>query len=75
MPGHDVAVIRPDGSRAEAGEIGQIAVRRPDPVMFLECWDHPDATREKFIGDWMTTATRAARTRTAASNSSGATTT
>ncbi len=55
VPGHDVAVIRPDGSRAEPGELGQIAVRRPDPVMFLEYWDRPDATREKFIGDWMTT--------------------
>ena len=37
------------------GEIGQIAVLRPDPVMFLEYWGNPDATREKFIGDWMTT--------------------
>ena len=37
------------------GELGQIAVLRPDPVMFLEYWDNPDATREKFIGDWMTT--------------------
>ena len=55
VPGHDVAMIRPDGSRADAGELGQIAVRRPDPVMFLEYWDKPDATREKFIGDWMTT--------------------
>jgi len=45
----------PDGSRAAAGEIGQIAVKRPDPVMFLEYWGRPDATAEKFIGDWMTT--------------------
>jgi acetyl-CoA synthetase len=55
VPGHDVAVIRPDGARADAGELGQIAVRRPDPVMFLEYWGRPEATREKFIGDWMTT--------------------
>jgi len=27
----------------------------PDPVMFIEYWGRPDATREKFIGDWMTT--------------------
>lgn len=32
-----------------------IAVKRPDPVMFLEYWGRPEATREKFIGDWMTT--------------------
>jgi acetyl-CoA synthetase len=55
VPGHTVAVIRADGTRAAAGEIGQIAVRRPDPVMFLEYWGGPDATRDKFIGDWMTT--------------------
>ena len=37
------------------GELGQIAVKRPDPVMFLEYWGKPEATRDKFIGDWMTT--------------------
>ena len=55
VPGHDVAVIRHDGTRAAPGELGQIAVRRPDPVMFLEYWGRPDATEQKFIGDWMTT--------------------
>ncbi len=55
VPGHTVAVIRPDGSTCEAGELGQIAIRRPDPVMFLEYWGRPDAVRDKFIGDWMTT--------------------
>jgi acetyl-CoA synthetase len=37
------------------GELGQIAVLRPDPVMFLEYWGKLEATREKFVGDWMTT--------------------
>jgi len=55
IPGHVVGVIGPDGTPCRAGEIGQIAVRRPDPVMFISYWDNPDATREKFIGDWMTT--------------------
>ncbi len=55
IPGHVVGVIRPDGSLCRAGETGQIAVKRPDPVMFLSYWDNPDATRAKFIGDWMTT--------------------
>jgi acetyl-CoA synthetase len=55
VPGHRVAVIRPDGSECKPGEFGQIAVQRPDPVMFLEYWKRPDATRDKFIGDWMTT--------------------
>jgi len=55
VPGHTVAVIRPDGARAVAGELGQIAVQRPDPVMFLEYWGNRQATDAKFIGDWMTT--------------------
>jgi acetyl-CoA synthetase len=55
VPGHEVAVIRDDGSVCQTGELGQIAIRRPDPVMFLEYWKRPDATRDKFIGDWMTT--------------------
>ena len=55
VPGHRVAVIRPDGSRCAAGELGQIAIERPDPVMFLQYWGKPDATREKFLGEWMTT--------------------
>ena len=55
VPGHEVAIIRPDGTVCAAGEEGQIAVRRPDPVMFLEYWRNPEATAAKFIGDWMTT--------------------
>jgi acetyl-CoA synthetase len=55
VPGHRVAVIRPNGSPCAADELGQIAIARPDPVMFLEYWGKADATREKFIGDWMTT--------------------
>jgi acetyl-CoA synthetase len=54
-PGHIVAVIDHMGNPVKPGDIGQIAVKRPDPVMFLEYWKRPDATREKFIGDWMTT--------------------
>jgi acetyl-CoA synthetase len=60
VPGHDVAVIRENGSRAEPGELGQIAVKRPDPVMFLEYWGRPEATQQKFIGDWMTTGDQGA---------------
>ena len=55
VPGHNVAVIGKDGRPLRPGEIGQIAVQRPDPVMFLEYWGKPAATRDKFIGDWMTT--------------------
>jgi acetyl-CoA synthetase len=55
VPGHTVAIIHPDGTQCAPGEAGEIAIKRPDPVMFLEYWGKPDATREKFIRDWMTT--------------------
>ena len=55
VPGHDVAVVGADGRVLKPGEVGQIAVKRPDPVMFLEYWGRAQATRDKFIGDWMTT--------------------
>lgn len=54
-PGHTVAVIDDAGNPMPPGETGQIAVRRPDPVMFLGYWNNPEATAAKFIGDWMTT--------------------
>jgi acetyl-CoA synthetase len=61
VPGHEVGVIRPDGSLCDDGETGEIAVRRPDPVLFLEYWRRPEATASKFLGDWMLTGDRAHR--------------
>lgn len=58
-PGHTVAVLRPDGSACAPGEPGGIAVRRPDPTLFLGYWNRPDATAAKFVGDWMTTGDQA----------------
>src|SRR6266853_958341 len=75
IPGHVVGVIGPDGTPCRAGEIGEIAIKRPDPVMFLSYWGNPDATREKFIGDWMATGDQGWWMRTATSRSSAATTT
>ncbi|GAA0785908.1 AMP-dependent synthetase [Roseibium denhamense] len=55
LPGHDVAIIDENGNELPRETLGQIAVRRPDPVMFLEYWNKPEATAAKFTGDWMTT--------------------
>lgn len=55
VPGHIVAIIDKEGREVKRGELGQIAVKRPDPVMFLEYWDKPDATRDKYVGDWLQT--------------------
>ncbi|MDH3740168.1 MAG: AMP-binding protein, partial [Hyphomicrobiales bacterium] len=54
-PGHEVAVIGKDGAVMAPGEAGTIAIKRPDPVMFLGYWKNEQATRDKFIGDWLLT--------------------
>ena len=59
VPGHKVAIINAEGQPVETGQRGQVAVARPDPVMFLEYWQDPAATEAKFIGDWMTTGDQA----------------
>ena len=59
VPGHEVAVVDDDGRVLPPGEVGELAVSRPDPVMFLEYWNQPEATAAKFSGDWMRTGDRA----------------
>ena len=54
-PGHSVAIIDEDGSRKPHGEVGMIAVSAPDPVMFLGYWNNEQATKDKFIGNWLIT--------------------
>ncbi len=59
IPGHRVAVVSAEGEPVAAGETGIIAVRRPDPVMFLGYWNNPEATAAKFApmggGEWCLT--------------------
>ncbi|MBI5551305.1 MAG: acyl-CoA synthetase [Desulfobacterales bacterium] len=55
IPGHTLAIVDAEGRELPAGEVGEVAVRRPDPVMFLEYWRNPQATRAKFVGDWCLT--------------------
>jgi acetyl-CoA synthetase len=52
-PGHRVAVVDEKGLEVPRGTLGEIAIHRAgDPVFFLEYWKNPQATTEKFIGDW-----------------------
>ena len=55
IPGHQVAIVDDQGQVLPAGSTGNIAIKRPDPVMFLEYWHNPAATTKKFIGDWCLT--------------------
>jgi acetyl-CoA synthetase len=63
LPGHAVAIVGPDGERLPPDTPGEIAIRRPDPAMFLEYWRDPEATAAKFRGDWMLTGDRATQDR------------
>lgn len=54
VPGHEVQVQDEQGGRL-IGEIGEICVLRPDPVMMLEYWGLPGATEEKYRGEWLLT--------------------
>ncbi|MGB3875210.1 MAG: AMP-binding protein [Shinella zoogloeoides] len=55
VPGHVVAIIDAEGRELPRGTVGQVAVKRPDPVMFLGYWRNDRATAEKFVGDWLMT--------------------
>ncbi len=55
IPGHLVEIVDEEGRRVGPGKSGAIAVKAPDPVMFLGYWNNPDATRDKFRGPWCMT--------------------
>ena len=61
VPGHDVRVIDDVGIECPEGKAGNIAVRSGDPVMFLGYWNNPEATRGKFLGDWLLTGDKGIR--------------
>ncbi|MCY4228965.1 MAG: AMP-binding protein [Gammaproteobacteria bacterium] len=55
VPGHDVQVINEYGTPLGPNQRGQIAVRGKTPVMFLEYWNKPENTLEKYSGEWLLT--------------------
>ncbi len=55
VPGHELAIVSDAGEVLPSGTFGNIAVKRPDPVMFLKYWNNEDATQKKFAGDWLLT--------------------
>ena len=55
VPGHSLAVVDGEGQPVPLGTVGEVAVQRPDPVMFLEYWKNPAATADKYVGEWCLT--------------------
>lgn len=51
VPGHQIDVLDPQGQPTK--EEGDIAVRRGSASMMLRYWNCPEATAQKFRGDWM----------------------
>ncbi len=61
IAGHVVALLREDGTAVPDGEVGEIAIRRGDPGMFLGYLDDEAATKARFRGDWFMTGDLAVR--------------
>ncbi|MBU8537533.1 acyl-CoA synthetase [Falsiroseomonas tokyonensis] len=61
VPGHELAILDAEGQPRPDGQQGVLAVRAPDPVMFLRYWNNPAATAAKFHGDWLLTGDQAVR--------------
>ena len=61
IPGHMVEIVDDDGIILPPDSAGHVAVRKPDPVMFLEYWNNPEATDSKFVGDWCLTGDTASK--------------
>ena len=55
IPGHRVEIVDETGAVLPPGVQGVIAVRRPDPVMFLGYWRNAEATAAKFAGEYLLT--------------------
>ncbi len=55
VPGHRVSIVNENGVSVKAGVLGNIAIKSPDPVMFLSYWNNATATAEKFRGDYLLT--------------------
>ena len=55
IPGHVIEIIDEKGEVLIPGEFGEIAVKCPDPIMFLGYWRNQEATEEKYMGEWFRT--------------------
>jgi acetyl-CoA synthetase len=55
VPGHVAGIVDDSGQPLPAGTIGNLAFRSPDPVMMLEYWQNPEATRNKYADGWLIT--------------------
>lgn len=55
VAGQELAIVDDSGHVLPYGQLGQIAIKPPNPVMFLGYWNNVEATAKKFLGDWFIT--------------------
>ncbi|MBM3510026.1 MAG: AMP-binding protein [Alphaproteobacteria bacterium] len=60
-PGFVASVVDAEGRELGAGEVGELACRSPNPVLMIEYWRNPEATRAKFKNGWYLTGDLARR--------------
>lgn len=61
IPGHELTLLNAAGGECGPAEMGEIAVRAGDPVMFLHYWNLPEKTAEKVQNGWLRTGDLATR--------------
>jgi acetyl-CoA synthetase len=54
-PSFDVTIVDQAGIPQPPGTIGQIGVKAGHPIMMLEYWRNPEATRQKYANGWLLT--------------------
>ncbi len=59
IPGRIVEIVDKKGNLLPPGTIGEIAVKSPNPVTFLEYWKNPAATKAKYVNEWLLTGDQA----------------
>ncbi|KAM9966267.1 hypothetical protein ACTFIR_006472 [Dictyostelium discoideum] len=55
IPGHIVEIIDSNGTILPIDQVGDIALKTPDPVAFLTYWNNDKAAKKKMNGDWLVT--------------------
>ena len=59
LPGYQMAILRPDHTLAEAGEVGVLAIKLPNPNVLLGYWGEPARLEAQIVrtetGAWFLT--------------------
>jgi acetyl-CoA synthetase len=55
IPGFDVRIVNEHGEELPHGERGIVGVRKPNPCMMIEYWRNPEATQNKYAGEFLLT--------------------